>query len=125
MLFGSEDVLPRITPTWGKQYLPLDGDDFRFQRRPLRLGAIYILRGREEDLAVPIVENLSASEAFMMLVANTYVNYLLNSDMRSLEFEVLGRVVSGVPVRRVRPSGDPSKVIDLCETIVGDASKAS
>ena len=58
----------------------------------------------------PLVEEFGAREAFMTLVANTYVNYLLNEDMRRREFDVLGNVVAGVPVRRVRAAGDPTRL---------------
>lgn len=122
-LFGSEDALPKITPTWGKRYLPLNQNGYRFQASPLPLGAIYILAEREPGLAAPVVEEFGASDAFMTLVANTYGNYLLNEDMRSREFDVLGRVVAGVPVRRVRTAADPSRLFDLCEAIVADAGQ--
>jgi len=120
-LFGAEDALPRITPTWGKRYLPLDQNGYRFQSQPLPLGGIYLLAEREDGLAVAVVEELTGSEAFARLVANTYVNYLLDAGMRAHEFEVLGRVMAGVGVRRVRPPADPSKVSALCETIAADA----
>lgn len=120
-LFGSEDALPLITPTWGKRYLPLDQDGRIFQAAPLPLGAVYMLANREPGLTAPVIEEFAASEAFMTLVTNTYVNYLLNADMRSREFDVLGRVVARVPVRRVRSAADPSKVFDLCETVAADA----
>jgi len=42
--------------------------------------------------------------------------------MRTREFEVLGRVLAGVPVRRVRPTADPSKIIALAEAIAADAT---
>jgi hypothetical protein len=122
-LFGSEDALPNISPTWNKRYLPLDQNAHRFQASPLPLGGIYTLANHESGLAAPVVEELGASEAFMTLVANTYVNYVLNAEMRSREFEVLGRVVAEVPVRRVRAAGDPSRLFDLCEVIVADAGQ--
>jgi hypothetical protein len=122
-LFGSEDALPHITPTWGKRYLPLDRNGNRFQATPLPLGAIYMLAEHEPGLTSPIVEEFAASEAFIALVGNTYVNYLLNADMRSREFDVLGRVVAKVPVRRVRTAADPSRLFDLCEAIVADAGQ--
>jgi hypothetical protein len=124
-LFGSKDALPQITPTWGKQYLALDQNGYRFQTEPLPLGAIYILSEREAGLTTPIVEELAGSEAFTMLVANTYVNYLLNDDMRIREFDVLSRVMAGTPVRRIRPAGDSSKVFELCEAIAADANRVS
>jgi hypothetical protein len=122
-LFGSEDALPRITPTWDKRYFALDRNGHRFQSEPLPLGTIYVLKEREPGLTTSVVEELNASEAFMALVANTYVNYLLDAGMRSREFEVLGRVVARIPVRRVRPLSDPSRLFDLCATIAANASQ--
>jgi hypothetical protein len=120
-LFGSGDALPRITPTWDKRYLALDRAGRRFQSEPLSMGAIYILGEREAELTVPVIEDLAGHEAFTTLVANTYVNYLLDSDMRAREFDVLGRVLAGVPIRRVRPTADPSQIFVLCEIIAADA----
>ena len=120
-LFGSEDVLPRITPTWDKRYLALDQKGHRFQAEPLPLAAIYILGEREDGLTSPIVEGLTGREKFMTLVSNTYVNYLLDADMRTREFEVLARLVTQVPVRRVRPAAGTSKVFVLRDVIVSDA----
>jgi hypothetical protein len=40
--------------------------------------------------------------------------------MRSREFDVLGRVVATVPVRRLIRPADPSRIFDLCEAIVAD-----
>jgi hypothetical protein len=122
-LFGSPDALPRITPTWDKCYLALDQNGRGFQSQPLPLGAIYILGEREAELAAPIIEDLAGHEAFTALVANTYVNYLLDSDMRAREFDVLGRVLAGVAIRHVRPTADPSKVFALCEAIAADARR--
>lgn len=120
-LFGAEDALPRITPTWDKRYLALDGNGRRFQSSPLPLGAIYILEERASGLSNPVIEEVVGGEALMTLVANTYVNYLLDRDMRAREFDVLSRLLAGVPVRRVRPAADPSKVFALCECIAADA----
>jgi hypothetical protein len=122
-LFGSPDALPRITPTWDKRYLALGQHGREFQSQPLPLGTIYILGEREAKLTVPVIEDLAGHEAFTTLVANTYVNYLLDDDMRAREFDVLGRVLAGVPVRQVRPPADPSKVFALCEAIAADARR--
>lgn len=122
-LFGFEDALPHITPTWDKRYLALDQKGHRFQSEPLPLGAIYIFGEREVGLTSPIVEELTGSEKFMTLVTNTQVNYLLDAEMRGRDFEVFGRVVNQVPVRRVRAAADTSKVLLLREVIVSDASQ--
>ncbi len=123
-LFKSGDALPRITPTWEKRYMPLGQDGHYFAPKPLPLGAIYILDSRDRTLSSPVVEVLSGKEAFMALVANTYVNYLLDQDMRRTEFDVLSRVVSETPIRRVRPLDEPSAILDLCEAIATDAKRA-
>ncbi len=122
-LFGSEDALPRITPTWDKRYMPLGQNGRHFGSRPLPLGAIYILDSRDGALTSPVVEEVSGEEAFMALVANTYVNYLLDQDMRRTEFDVLSRVVSETPMRRVRPPAEPSAIFDLCQAIAADAKR--
>jgi hypothetical protein len=122
-LFGTEDALPRITPTWDKRYLALDQSENRFQSSSLPLVAIYILGEREAELTAPVIEEVVGGEAIMALVANTYVNYLLDRDMRAREFDVLSRLLAGVPVRRVRPAADTSKVFALCESISADAKR--
>jgi hypothetical protein len=123
VLFGSDEALPRITPTWDKRYMALGGNDFGFASKPLPLGAIYLLGAREEALAAPVVEAFAGGDALVELVANTYVNYLLDRSMRSREFDLLSRVVAGIPIRCVRPSADPSAVFDLCEAIATDARR--
>ena len=122
-LFGSQDALPRITSTWDKRYMPLAQNGHRFASSPLPLGAIYILDSRDTALTVPVVKEVSGEEAFMTLVANTYVNYLLDRNMRRTEFDLLTRVVSEIPMRRVRPLAEPSAVFKLCEAIAGDARR--
>lgn len=122
-LFGSEDSLPQITPTWDKRYLPLGQNGHHFASNPLPLGAIYILDSRDSTLTAPMVEAVSAKEALITLVGNTYVNYLLDENMRRTEFDVLSRVVSGIPVRRVRPPDNPSAILGLCSAITADARR--
>jgi hypothetical protein len=122
-LFGSEDALPRITPTWEKRYLPLDQNGHHFASSPLPLGAIYILDSRDASLTAPIIEGVPGKEAFMALAANTYVNYLLDQEMRRREFDVLGRVVSEIPVRQVHPPGESSAIFNLCEALAADAKR--
>ena len=121
-LFGSEDALPRITPTWEKRFLALNQNGRRFQSTPLPVGAIYILGEREKGLGTPVIEEVVGGEAFMTLVANTYVNYLLDHGMRTREFDVLSRLLATVPVRRVRPTADTREIFAVREAIVADAS---
>jgi len=124
-LFGSEDALPLITPTWEKRYLALDGDGCRFQADPLPVGAIYILDECESELSAPVIEEILGGESIMALITNAYVNYLLDRDMRTREFDALSRLLASVPVRRVRPTADPSKIFALCEAIAADARQVA
>lgn len=120
-LFGSEEALPRITRTWEKRFLALDQDGYRFEGTPMPLGAIYVLAPR--DTASPVLSfiTMTASSALMTLVENTYVNYLLDAQMRRKEFDVLGRLVATVPVRSVKPPDDPARLREFAESIAADA----
>jgi len=122
-LFGSESALPTITSTWDKRFLALDQNGCRFATEPLPLAAIYVLGEREGLLGASVIEEVRGNDAFVTLVANTYVNYLLDRSMRSREFDVLSRVVASIPVRSVRPPADLSAVFDLCEAIANDARR--
>ncbi len=122
-LLGSEDALPRITPTWEKRYMGLGENGLGFASKPMPLGVIYLLDEREPGLAAPLFEEIVGGDAVAALVANTYVNYLLDRDMRSTEFDVLSRIVARIPIRRVRPTADPAAVFDLCEIIARDAKR--
>ena len=122
-LLGAEEALPPITPTWDKRYMALGNEGLNFAAEPLPLRVIYLLGARESELSSPIVEEVTGSDALAALVANTYVNYLLDRDMRSHEFDLLGRVVAGIPVRRVRSKEDSSVVLDLADGIAADARR--
>jgi hypothetical protein len=123
-LFGSTEALPLIAPSWGKRYTPLGKNSLGFVTEPLALGAIYLLCPREVELIAPAIEEVSGTDAFASLVANTYVNYLLDQDMRSREFEILSRVVNAIPIRRVRSPDNTSAIFALCDAIFSDAKRA-
>lgn len=123
ILYGAGDALPRLTPTWDKRYLDLYADGARFQEQPLPLAAVYILGERCDRPTAPYVEAVSSNEALMSLVANTYTSYLLDKAMRAREFRTLGRVLKRVPVRRVVPHADPSRLSRLCAVIRDDFTR--
>ena len=66
----------------------------------------------------PRVEKLSPREALLLLVENTYMNWLLSREQRAAEFETLCRVVEQVPVRRIVAHTQPEKLSQLCDLIV-------
>ena len=119
-LYGQEAELPRLTPNWDKCYLDLTQEQYHFKKGPLPLAAIYLLDERSEAPTAPSVHEVPSSEALISLVANTYATYLMDKTMRAREFELLGRVLKNVPVRRVVPHADPAKIATLCKTILAE-----
>jgi len=122
-LFGAPDALPQLTPTWDKRFLALDGVEAKFepQRRPL--GVAYLLAPRTDEADTPRIETLSKREAVLQLVQNTYMNWLLNRTQRAAELDTLARIVARVPVRKIVPHCDPTRVGALCDLIVADAAR--
>jgi hypothetical protein len=66
------------------------------------------------------VEPVRPQEGLLSLVADTFANRILDREMRGREFEVLGRLVTNVPVRRVFPNSDASRIRELCRVIRED-----
>ena len=125
MLVGAEGVLPRITPTWDKLYMPLEQGGRRFAAQSLPLSTIYVLGEREEHLEAPVIEEITGSQALMTLVTHTYVNYLLEPAMQIRDFDVLSRMVAQVPIRRVRPATGLRKLNALCDAIACDVARVA
>jgi hypothetical protein len=124
-LLGQPDALPRLTPSWEKCFLPLDGNNacFEAQRKPL--GAVYLLAPRMAEANAPRIEEMGAREALLDLVQNTYMNWLLDRNQRAAEFDALSKLVMQVPVRRIVPHADPGRIGHLCDLILADAKGLS
>jgi len=116
-LFGADEHLPRLTPNWDKRYLDLSEG---FPREPVKLAAIYHLDNRRESPEAPYVYGLDKSDGLMSLVANTYATKLMDKSMRAREFELLIRVSHQVPLRRVTPHSETTRIPDLCDRILED-----
>jgi hypothetical protein len=120
ILFGSADYLPRMVSNWDKCYLDLEQSSFFFHSTPRSLRTIYFLDNRSDSEEAPFVEGILPKEAMVGLIANTYVNYLLAPEQRAQEFELLGKVMSAVPMRRIVPHISPARLERLCEVILED-----
>src|ERR1041385_3007701 len=116
-LFGADECLPRLTPNWEKRCLDLSQN---FPAKSVRLAAIYHLDNRRDSPEAPYVGELNESEGLMSLVANTYATKLMDKQMRAREFELLTRVSHNVPLRRVTPHSDTTRIPDLCDRILED-----
>lgn len=119
-LFGSPDALPRQTATWDKCYLPLSQNGYSFQSRPVPLRAIYVLDERDPGARAPFVDALPARDGLTRLIENTYVNYLLDQDMRARDLDVLARLAGRVPLRRLVPPADSMYLHSLRDAILDD-----
>lgn len=119
-LYGSESLLPRLTPNWDKRYLDLTNIPDQVERKSLPLSAIYVLGERSDEAAAPFVVPLDRTNALLSLIANTYTNYLMDKNMQALQFELLGRVLANVPVRKITPHADASRLPELCDCIFND-----
>lgn len=124
-LFGAPAALPRLTPSWEKFFLPLDGGNAKFEAKRRVVSAVYLFAPRVAEADAPRIEHLSAREAILGLVQNTYMNWLLDRRQRAIEFDALGKLVAQVPVRRIVPHADLRRIGALCELIVADAERAS
>ena len=120
-LLGAPDTLPRLTPTWEKCFLPLDGKRAKFEPNKLVLGTVYVLGQRVNEADAPRIENLAMRGALVELVQNTYMNWLLDRDQRADELSLLTSLVARVPVKRVVPHEDPRRLAALCDLIIKDA----
>lgn len=119
MLYASPEALPRLMPHADKRRMSLGEEGTRFENRCLPLGAIYVLGERRPDPA-PYLEVIRPQSALLALVADTYANKILDREMRAREFAVLGRLVTTVPIRRVYPNAEASKLEALCKVICED-----
>ncbi len=124
LLGGAAGELPPLTPNWDKRRLdvapPAPGPAV-----PRRLAAVYLLDGEAAPGGGPVVEPLAGSEALMTLVASSYVNHLLDAEMRATELDLLARWLGRLPIRRLRrPAGGADPGI-LCDVLVDDFRRAA
>ena len=113
--YGDRNALPRLTPSWEKQYLDLRSRG-QFRPDPLPLAAIYLLGNSEHG---EIVES-PRSHCMIQLVGNVYVNYLLPRRFRQQDFVRIADVVHAVPVRQVNVRDDFTALEGTCQTILDD-----
>lgn len=117
IIYGSDKSLPLLSPSLEKRQLFLAENHLRFAREALPLRAIFLLGARSPDAAAPFAEELPPRERLLSLVANSYATNLLDMDMRASEFELLGRLLATVPVWRLRPHQDGTRIDRLCDLI--------
>lgn len=121
MLYGHEDALPALTPTWDKRVLDGRGGA-RFCDEPRPLKAIYLLDERRPEPSRPRVEHIAGSQAMLDLAGNVYGTLMRQPEHRADEFAMLARLCAQVPIRSLRPHADPSRLPDVCRYILDDVA---
>lgn len=132
-LYGPEDKLARIFSFTKKRFVSLtqngaEGTPWRFQSRPLPLGALYILGERKAGLAAPIIEPMPPATGVMALMAHRAINHLylqMKPGKQAQEFAGLSRVAMEAPMRHVICGDGLDTLPRLCDAIVQDLSALS
>ncbi len=125
-LYGAEDALPHGGDTTDKRHLELAAGGNRFPAAPVPLGAIYVLHERRPDLDRPVaIDDLKGHEALMALVSRTYMNYVLDAELRTRALDVFARLAARVPVRQLTVRDDTAGLGAVTEAIVADVRRGS
>ncbi|MFI5329496.1 MAG: hypothetical protein ACHQ2F_00455 [Desulfobaccales bacterium] len=125
LLFNSPEALPllipenSLEPDWDKRCLDLTAPGYHYQSQPLPLKALYFLGERRGD-GNPPVTAVTGQKALLNLMANAYGSNILDPPRRAQEFEVLGRLLTKIRLRRVTPCPGADHLRSLCETILSD-----
>ncbi|MGH9739879.1 MAG: hypothetical protein ACRD4X_15025 [Candidatus Acidiferrales bacterium] len=122
-LYGAGRDFGTFSENYPKRMLPKATGDLRFGDEPTFLDVIFLLGERMDSISAPLAESLEKREALMWLVGNTYSNLLLDEQMRAREFALLGRLLAAVPVRRLRPQTDVSRIGSLCELVESELAR--
>ena len=125
ILFGTGDALPKLVPSsdwWDKRFLDLEREGFNFHDEALPVRFTYILEPRSQNVQIARADIIPSIDAFPRLVANTYVNYALTSDMRRREFQALGRFVEQITIKRLALGTSPECFEMLGSFLEHDAS---
>lgn len=118
-LYGPDAVLPLLAPDFPKHYLDLMRDS-RFQDKSTVLDAIYRLAPRVGDSGDISIQALSAREALMTTIENTFGSLVLERDQVAAEFRFLGDLAAHVPVLRITAADDLAKLDSLVDALVHD-----
>jgi hypothetical protein len=119
-LFGTPDRLPVLAPEWPKQYLDFSQPEYIFQDQPLPVGRIYLLGDRSDQPSAPQIEPLELTESLLGLVTNLYTANFPDPQMRASSFELFSQMVRQIPIRRLTPHRDISRLSQMCDLILAD-----
>jgi hypothetical protein len=125
VLFGTSEALPQALPPWPKRRLDLTREGYYHQGEPLPLAAVYLLGRRSTSARAPFVRRVQPRRALLSLLVNSHTARRVQVGMPDRDFDVMCRVVANLPVRRVTPSTDPTRLPGLCQAILDDFIRVS
>lgn len=116
-LLGRSEVLPLLTPSWEKRYLPLGTEGAGFSARPLPLRALFLLREREDSDRAPRIEEVPPLAAFPEIMGNLLTHRELPDESAEVDFRFSSRLVARVPAFALTAHADPARLGELCRRV--------
>ncbi|MGE0448391.1 MAG: hypothetical protein AB7Q29_02295 [Vicinamibacterales bacterium] len=121
------DARPSLLPpgqsgSYTRYHLDLTSRPGWFQPKPVPLGLVYLLEDGTDSTS-PRAESVSPAEGLLELVTNTYATRVLTPDLRAQEFDLLGRLVETIPVRRLWRSRRLDQLSAYREFILDDLER--
>ena len=96
MVLGDGASLPRLTPTWDKRLLNVDGITLTAAAGPVTVRAILFIENGERASDAPSFVALGAAETVVRLAAHSSASHLLDDSARAREFHALVDLVKSV-----------------------------
>jgi len=109
-LFGSEDALPLLTPTWNKRF----ASELAFASDAHPVGAVCVLTGRAPR---PSLRAVAGHEAAISLLRHASVTHLLEDALREDELAGVARLAASVPVFELTAPDDLRRAGEVCDLL--------
>jgi hypothetical protein len=115
-LFGTDDALPRLTPSWDKR--GFDSARYgRFDTAPRPLGMLCLLGKRDSSSDAPRLEPISDREAFVTLLGNLHTTRIAPRHAQQAMFAMAADLVRAVPVWRLVAAASLARLGALCDLV--------
>lgn len=113
-LWGAEDALPLLTPTWNKRYVDLPRLEIPFASESRAIGAICVFAGRAARASLRRVDGHQAAIA---LLRHASVTEVLDDALREDELADVARLASSVPVYELTAPDDIGRAGEICDLL--------
>jgi len=113
-LWGAEEALPLLTPTWNKRFVDLTTGEYAFATDARPIGAICVLTGRASE---PSLRAVTGHEAAITLLRHASVTHVLDDSLREDELAQVARLASSVPVYELLAPDDLRRAGEVCDLL--------